>query len=240
VIRDYEKAAKLRVNWIKEILEESGAKGIVFASSGGKDAVLTGILCKMACENTLGVILPCESKRNFTEDKDDALLFAEHFDIEHIIIDITKTKAELVNAIGDKAGKIDNVNIAPRLRMTTVYAIANGRGALVAGTGNRSETYMGYFTKWGDGAYDFNPIADLTVTEICEFLQHLGAPEVFWTKAPSAGLYEGQTDELEMGVSYAEIDKYLLEGEKGPNFHIIERYHKASEHKRLPVKKYGM
>jgi len=237
--RDYVRETEARVAWIKAVLAEAGATGIVFGSSGGKDAVLTGALCKMACDNTLGIIMPCESKRNFEEDTRDALLFAEHFGIEHISVDLTAAKQAMAAALPMDLNRQASTNINPRLRMTTLYAAAATRGALVAGTGNRSEAHMGYFTKWGDGGYDFNPIADLTVSEIYEFLQHLGAPEVFWTKAPSAGLFEGQTDEAEMGVTYAEIDKYLLTGEKGPNFDKIEWAHKISEHKRTLIKKYG-
>ena len=239
MIRDYGRETTERVAWIKAVLEEAGVKGIVFGSSGGKDSVLAGILCKMACDNTLGIILPCESKRNFEEDTKDALLFAEHFNIEHISADLTAAKQAMADALPMELSAQASTNINPRLRMAALYAAAAVRGALVAGTGNRSETHMGYFTKWGDGGCDFNPIADLTVTEIYEFLQHLGAPQVFWTKAPSAGLFEGQTDEAEMGVSYAEIDGYLLMGETGPNFDKIQRAHEISGHKRAPIKRYG-
>ncbi|MEG2000986.1 MAG: NAD(+) synthase, partial [Evtepia sp.] len=104
---------------------------------------------------------------------------------------------------------------------------------LVAGTGNRSEIHMGYFTKWGDGAYDLNPIGDLTVTEIYEFLRFLNAPAAIIEKAPSAGLFEGQTDEQDMGVTYAAIDRYLVTGEANEHDRaIIERYHNRSNHKR--------
>ena len=96
---------------------------------------------------------------------------------------------------------------------------------------------MGYFTKWGDGACDFNPIADLTVTEIYEFLRYLGAPVAILTKAPSAGLFDGQTDELEMGITYQAIDSYLLEGVvTQADKAILDRFHRVSEHKRgLPL-----
>lgn len=130
-------------------------------------------------------------------------------------------------------------NIAPRLRMLTLYTIGAAEGRLVAGTGNRSEAYMGYFTKWGDGAYDFNPIADLTVTEVYAFLSWLHAPENIIRKAPSAGLFEGQTDEQEMGVTYAAIDRYILTGEANEHDKtIIDRYHSRSEHKRRPAATY--
>ena len=98
---------------------------------------------------------------------------------------------------------------------------------------------MGYFTKWGDGAYDINPIADLTVTEIYEFLEYLNAPKCVIEKAPSAALFEGQTDEQEMGVTYAAIDRYILTGEANEHDKaIIDRYHSRSEHKRRPAATY--
>ena len=123
--------------------------------------------------------------------------------------------------------------------MTALYAVAAAEHRLVAGTGNRSEAYMGYFTKWGDGAYDFNPIADLTVTEVFEFLDYLDAPETIRHKAPSAGLFEGQTDEKEMGVSYAAIDRYMDGGAvTDAERAIIERFHRNSEHKRVGRKDY--
>ena len=125
------------------------------------------------------------------------------------------------------------INIAPRLRMTALYAVAAEEGLLVAGTGNRSERYMGYYTKWGDGASDFNPIADLTAGEVFAFLEYLGAPRQIIDKAPSAGLFDGQTDEQEMGVSYAAIDEFILAGTANETDRaIIERYHRQSEHKR--------
>ena len=123
--------------------------------------------------------------------------------------------------------------------MTTLYTIAAAEGRLVAGTGNRSEAYMGYFTKWGDGACDFNPIADLTATEVLDFLRWLGAPRSIIEKAPSAGLFDGQTDEKEMGVTYRAIDEYLTEGiATDEDLAIIERYHSRSEHKRRPIPVY--
>ena len=123
--------------------------------------------------------------------------------------------------------------------MTTLYAIAQSRGYLVAGTGNKSEYYMGYFTKWGDGAYDFNPIADLSVTEIYEFLTYLKAPENIIKKAPSAGLFEVQTDEAEMGLSYADIDAWLLRREgSAATIAKIEAMHEKSAHKRAPIATY--
>ena len=240
--RDYKAEFEKRTEFIREILKESGAKGIIYGNSGGKDCSLVGILCKAACEDTVSVIMPCESKRNYGEDKNDALAVSEKFNIETRAVDLTETKKTLVGEIG-RIASLNNAalsNIAPRLRMTSLYAIAAAENRLVAGTGNRSEYYMGYFTKWGDGAYDFNPIADLTVKEVYEFLEYLGAPENIIKKAPSAGLFEGQTDEMEMGVSYKAIDRYIIEGVASENDKaVIDRFHKRSEHKRIPPKKYG-
>jgi len=234
-MRDYKKELENRVEFIRKLLAESGAKGIVYGNSGGKDSALVGILCKKACDNTTGIIMPCESKRNFGEDMKDGLDVAKQFDIETRTVDITPVKLDLLKVLEDKTELNGSAisNIAPRIRMTTLYAIGAAEGKLVAGTGNRAETYMGYFTKWGDGGCDFNPIIDLTVGEVYEFLEYLDAPANIIKKAPSAGLYEGQTDEKDMGVTYAAIDKYITTGEANEaDKKIIDRYHRASEHKR--------
>jgi len=236
-MRNYENETAKRVEFIKNTLGAAGAAGIVYGNSGGKDSALVGILCKKACPNTVGLIMPCNSKRNYNEDKNDAQEVAEKFGIETRVIDLTDTRNALINAVGGELNQAALANIAPRLRMSALYAAAANENRLVAGTGNRSEGYMGYFTKWGDGAFDFNPIGDLTVTEIYEFLAYLGAPEAVIKKAPSAGLFDGQTDEGEMGITYKAIDDYLLNGEVSEKDRaVIEKMHGASEHKRnLPV-----
>lgn len=241
MMRDYTVELENRIKFIKEMLAESGASGIVFGNSGGKDSALVGILCKKACKNTVGIMMPCESKRNFAEDMEDGRKVAEKFEIENRTVDLTETKHAVI-AAAEKVSVLTATaisNIAPRLRMTTVYLIGQSENRLVAGTGNASERYMGYFTKWGDGAYDFNPIADLNVTEIYEFLKFLEAPGNIISKAPSAGLFEGQTDEGEMGVTYAAIDKYMAKGEVSPEETlIIEGFHKRTEHKRSAPRNY--
>lgn len=234
-MRDYSLELINRTKFIQNSLEKSGASGIIYGNSGGKDSALVGILCKNACKNVLGVIMPCESKRNFGEDMEDGLKVAKQFDIDYITVDLTDTKKSICSQM-ENVSEISSsarANIAPRLRMTTLYAIGLSKNYLVAGTGNKSEGYMGYFTKWGDGAYDLNPIADLTVTEIYEFLSFLNAPESIIKKAPSAGLFEGQTDESEMGVTYKEVDEYIATGKGKPeSVAKIEAAHKKSEHKR--------
>ena len=240
-MRNYKIEFENRVAFIKSVLCESGLKGIVYGNSGGKDSALVGILCKAACENTVGIILPCTSKRNYDEDAADAKVVAEKYNIETRTVDLTPVKEAELKAL-DGVATLNAAalsNIAPRLRMLTLYAVAAAENRLVAGTGNRSEAYVGYFTKWGDGAHDFNPIADLTVTEIYEFLHYLDAPKCVIEKAPSAALFDGQTVETEMGVTYGELDAYLsgkaIEEEKKK---IIARMHKASEHKRTGISVY--
>ncbi len=235
-MRDYKIETENRVKFIKDVLNSAHATGIVFGNSGGKDCALVGILCKMACDDTVGVIMPCSSKRNYGEDMVDGREVADKFGIETRVVDITGIKEKFRDVLKDATtlNEMGDTNINPRLRMITLYAIGASENRLVAGTGNRSERYMGYFTKWGDGACDFNPIADLTVKEVYEFLAYLGAPEAIMTKAPSAALFEGQSDEEDMGIKYADIDKFLLTGEiSEENRKIVDRYHGRSGHKRV-------
>lgn len=240
-MRDYKAEFDNRVEFIKSVLADSGAKGIVYGNSGGKDSALVGILCKAACENTVGIIMPCSTKRNYDEDAVDAKEVAQQYSIETRTVDLTPVKEAEINALAGIT-ELNNsalCNMAPRIRMLTLYAIAASENRLVAGTGNRSEAYVGYFTKWGDGAHDFNPIADLTVTEIYEFLTFLNAPEFIIKKAPSAALFDGQTDESEMGVTYEELDACIagnaVDKDKAK---IIDRLHVVSEHKRKGIQTY--
>jgi len=252
-MRNYEYETEKRIEFYPQIFEKIKTNGIVFGSSGGKDSVLAGILARKATPNVLGVIMPCESKINFGQDRQDAELLAKTYDIKHVLVDLTNAKREMVkslcisdsfgnSAISENLNRQSEINIAPRLRMTTLYAIASNYNYLVVGTSNRSETYMGYFTKWGDAACDFNPIFDLTVTEIYQFLKYLNVPEVFLTKPPSAGLYEGQTDESDMGITYTDLDRFLLgrdTSDKIPGIEKIKRAHSLTAHKRAPIQRYS-
>ena len=240
-MRDYQAEFDGRVAYIRGMLTQARADGVVFGNSGGKDSALVGILCKAACGNTLGVIMPCASKRNYGQDAEDGRALAAQFGIETRSVDLSAVRETLRGALEGTCTLNDTAltNLAPRLRMTALYAIAAAENRLVAGTGNRSERHMGYFTKWGDGACDFNPIAELTATEVLDFLRFLGAPASIGEKAPSAGLFDGQTDEDEMGVSYRAIDDYLLHGRVSErDLAIIERYHGQSGHKRRPISTY--
>lgn len=231
---DYKAEIDNRVKWIKDLLIKSKAKGIVYGNSGGKDSALVGILSKIATDNVTSIIMPCDSKRNYSIDRDHAYLIAAKYNIKTIEVDLTDAKASLKKAyipnIPDNNTMAYN-NINPRLRMITLYTYAQSNNYLVAGTGNLSEATMGYFTKYGDGAHDFNPIADLTVTEIFAILKYIGCPNEIIDKAPSAGLYEGQTDEGEMGITYKEIDEYIRTGHS-LRADFIEERKKATAHKR--------
>ncbi|MGI6072423.1 MAG: NAD(+) synthase [Lachnospiraceae bacterium] len=259
-MRNYKIELENRVAWIRELLREAHCSGIIFGNSGGKDSALAGIICKMACDDTVGIIMPCASNRNYGEDTVDANAVAKQFSIETRTVDLTGVRQMLLNELagpsccaadcGDVSSRSDYShtvtdtaakNIAPRLRMTTLYAIGQSEGRLVAGTGNRDELYVGYYTKYGDGGADFNPIGDLTVGEVYEFLAYLDAPMNIRTKAPSAGLEDGQTDEKETGILYADLDEYLLTGYTNPEARAkIEKMHAATEHKRTGVKIYGV
>ena len=178
-MRNYAEETQKRVQFIKDAVAAAHVDGIIFGNSGGKDSALVGILCKMACENTEGIIMPCSSKRNFTIDKDDGMEVADQFGIKTRVIDLTAQK---------------------ELAMENLSAIT---------------------------------------TEIFEFLRYLNAPQSIITKAPSAGLFEGQTDEQDMGVTYAAIDKYITTGEADEaDKTIIDRYHARSEHKRREALRY--
>ena len=238
-MRNYEKEYIQRVQFIRSAVRESGADGIVYGNSGGKDSALVGILCKAACDNTVGIIMPCTSVRNYDMDKRDGETVAAQYGIETRYADLTAVKEAEKAVLAGGVTKLTaaaEANIAPRLRMATLYAVAASENRLVSGTGNRSEGYVGYFTKWGDGACDFNPIDDLTVTEIYEFLRWLKAPECVIEKAPSAGLFDGQTDESEMGFTYKELDTYLDGGKiDDAVLERIQRMHARSEHKRREI-----
>ncbi|NLO90237.1 MAG: NAD(+) synthase [Clostridia bacterium] len=220
--------------WIKNKVLEAGAEGTVFGLSGGVDSSIVAVLCKKAFpHNILALIMPCHSH---PQDMQDAIKVAEKFNIKYFVIDLSKVYDKLLEVVLQNVNKnyfIAEANIKSRLRMTTLYYYANLYNYLVVGTGNKSEILTGYFTKYGDGGVDIEPIGNLYKTEVYEAAKILGIPESIINKKPSAGLWVGQTDEQEMGMSYKELDRYLITGE-GPS-HVAERVQdmiKKSEHKR--------
>ncbi|WP_342252400.1 NAD(+) synthase [Spiroplasma endosymbiont of Amphibalanus improvisus] len=224
--------------WIREKVKEANCVGVIVGVSGGVDSALVSRLGQLAFpENHLTVIMPCDS---VAEDKKLALELIEHFKMNYQIIDITKIyRAFLKNIKVQKvAEELSQLNIKPRLRMTTLYALAQDKKYLVLGTDNLDELYIGYFTKHGDGASDIAPIANLLKNQVFLLARHLQVPHSILIRQPTAGLYKGQTDESELGFSYDQLDNYL---QKKPVGRIISKkirtLHKQSNHKRNPLSK---
>ena len=232
-----EQEVKKVIAWVKEYVENSKAKGVVIGNSGGKDSAVVMAIAVNALgkENVLAVAMPCLS---IDSDLEDAKLVADTFGVKMITTDLSKTYLELETEVQKSLNKEistdSKINMKPRLRMTTLYSIAQTLGYLVIGTGNLCEATVGYTTKWGDSAYDFNPIANFTVEEVLEIGKILGVPEKIIKKAPNDGLGSG-TDEEKMGVSYSQITEYINTGKtESKAMEIIKELNKKSEHKRNP------
>ncbi|SDC11536.1 MULTISPECIES: NAD(+) synthase [unclassified Candidatus Frackibacter] len=215
-MRDYAELSDKLVNWIRKQVKDAGCKGAVVGLSGGIDSAVTAVLCKKAFpDTTLGLILPCHSN---LEDAVDAKLVAEKFDIEYKVVDLDETFDVLLSELRDtqnSKGKneLATANIKPRLRMTALYYYSASLNRLVVGTDNRSELKIGYFTKHGDGGVDIAPLGNLVKTEVRELAAYLGIPEKIIERPPTAGLWADQTDEKELGITYEELDHYILTGE---------------------------
>ncbi|MFH1362254.1 MAG: NAD(+) synthase [bacterium] len=229
-------------SWIKQRVSEAGAKGCVFGLSGGVDSAVVAALCKMAFpKNVLGLLMPCHSN---PQDAIDAQKTADKFSIPTKTIDLCKAFDDLFHQLEGTAydgTKMDLAiaNLKPRLRMLTLYYYANQNNYLVIGTGNRSETVMGYCTKYGDAGVDLLPLASFLKTQVREMAKELGVPQEIIDKPPSAGLWAGQTDEAEMGITYEMLDKIIiglesnkLTGLDPAKVELVKRKRGASEHKR--------
>ncbi len=207
-----EDLARKLENWIKEQVLSAGCVGVVFGLSGGVDSSVVGALCKRAFpDNSLGVLMPCYSLET---DMEDARMVARELAISTVTVKLDNIYDSLLSAFPDDeydpgTRKLAEANLKPRLRMTTLYYFANRLRYLVVGTGNRSEIAVGYCTKYGDAGVDILPLGNLLKTQVRELAKHLDIPERIVRKAPSAGLWSGQTDEVEMGLTYEELDRYL-------------------------------
>ena len=237
--------------WLRGRASMAGAHGFVVGLSGGVDSAVVAKLCQMAMpDRTVGVILPCHSD---PRDEEDAQLLADHFKLPVVRVDLGPTfdalASDLLSGLarlpghltapgtsGDIAARVPLANVKPRLRMASVYFIANTLNYLVAGTGNRCEVSLGYFTKYGDGGVDVLPLGGLLKSEVRALAADVEVPAAIIEKAPSAGLWLGQTDEREMGFTYADLEHYLTDGPDAvaPAVALkIERLMRASEHKRI-------
>ena len=229
------------IEFIRDYYKKNNLKGAVIGISGGKDSGVVAGLFKEAIgsENILGVTMPIESKE---EDRLDAMLIADKFGFEIINIDLTDTYHTLIsetNKLNPKESDLvdSNINVKPRLRMSTLYYLAayyshlKGGTYIVAGTGNKCEMFVGYFTKSGDGVSDINVLGDLTVDEVIKIGEYLGVPDKVLYKTPSDGL-SGKSDEDKLGVKYKDIEKFI-NGEKldEETYKKIDDLHKKSLHK---------
>ncbi|MBT9175891.1 MAG: NH(3)-dependent NAD(+) synthetase [Firmicutes bacterium] len=225
--------------WIAQQVRAANMNGVVFGLSGGLDSAVVAGLAKLALpECALGVILPIHSD---PIDREHALLVARAFALKVLDVDLSTAYDAFLSAVSTPfaCGELPRptlANIKPRLRMAALYFYASMHSCVVLGTGNLSEYTVGYFTKHGDGGVDLMPLAPLVKAQVRELALYLEVPQVILDKPPTAGLWINQTDEEEIGVTYAELDQYILTGEAEP--HVKERVdHLAaiSAHKkRLP------
>ncbi len=235
---DYRQAENTLIQWLQQQVKDAGAKGAVVGLSGGIDSSVTSVLCKKAfTDNVLGVIMPCYSNE---QDAEDAEMLARNFDIKYIVKDLGPVLDQfLLTLKGDQEkteGDLAIANMKPRLRMITLYYYAARDNYLVVGTDNWSELETGYFTKYGDGGIDLAPLGRLVKTEVRELAQHLNIPEEIIEKKPSAGLWQGQTDENEMGITYQELDEYILTGEARKEVEDrVGELNRKSAHKLQPI-----
>jgi NAD+ synthase len=240
----------LIAGWMRQRLHASGARGFVVGLSGGIDSAVVARLAQLAAPgHVLAIILPCHSD---PQDVRDAMLVANHYSLMTVRIDLGSSYDALVADVqavlaalpeqmrattpaDPLRGRVPLANIKPRLRMATLYFYANTLNYLVAGTGNRSEIAIGYYTKYGDSGCDLLPIGHLLKSQVRAMARDLDAPEAIIDRAPSAGLWLGQTDEEEMGFTYADLERYLENGPQTVTPALamrIERLVRLSEHKR--------
>jgi NAD+ synthase len=231
------------VHWLREKTKEANASGLIVGVSGGIDSAVVAYLIKKAFPNdSIGVIMSIKSS---SKDREDALKVINGCNITHLDLELSDIQNLLLDKVlysmQDKGLykednlKITDANLRARMRMSTLYTVGNNLNYLVVGTDNAAEIHTGYFTKYGDGGVDLVPLANLTKREVYEWARELGVHEDVINRKPSGGLWEGQTDEAEMGTTYDMIDA-VVEGRISEvpqkDREIIERLHKRTEHKR--------
>ena len=228
------------VEWLRERVREAKAKGLAVGISGGVDSAVVAGLCRQAFpDNCIGVIMPSHSA---PEDKEDALLVAAGLQMRTAEVDLSAVHTQILGQIQENMAslncqieneKLIQGNLKARLRMSALYAVAGSLNYLVIGTDNEPESYIGYFTKYGDGGVDLQPLSSLTKTEVRAWARVMGLPEKIAGRVPTAGFWPGQTDEGELGLSYDQVDRYLLGESVPPEVRErVETLHRQSEHKR--------
>ena len=226
------------VLWIREKVTTGRCRGVILGMSGGIDSSVGAVLCKRAFpQNVLGVIMPCYS---IPEDREHALVVASQFSIptKEVVLDSVFDALSKVlpnDTVEADANRVARANLKVRLRMLTLYYFANQLDYMVVGSSNRSELSTGYFTKYGDGGVDILPLGNLVKGEVRDLARYLDIPQEIIDKPPSAGLWQGQTDEADLGFSYEKLDSYLLTGRATDDIRIrIEAMMASCKHKRQP------
>ena len=219
--------------WLRDEISNANSSGIVLGLSGGIDSSVLAAMAREALgrEGVLGIIMPCHS---IEEDEFDARLLAEELDIKFERVDLSGVFDLMCKEIHHELNTLTKSNMKARLRMTTLYSFAQSNNLLVCGTSNKSEYETGYFTKFGDSAADLMPLVNFLKRDIRAMAKILHVPEKIINKAPSAGLYEGQTDEKDMGFSYDVLDEYLATGkiDDEKTRERIDLLRRRTEHKR--------
>lgn len=223
-------------NFLKEYLENSHCKSYVLGLSGGVDSSLVAAIAKKAVGKDKLYCYAIDIDSNKV-DVEDAKKVAKELDVNLEIINLSKTYHSYLEELNGKDFiRLTKSNLKVRMRMVALFAFAQEHSGLVLGTDNLDERYVGYFTKYGDGAADVLPIVYLTKNEVREAAELYGVSKALAHRVPTAGLFEGQTDEGEMGVTYKDLDNYLLGGKVEKTVEErIEHLHKISEHKRAPI-----
>jgi NAD+ synthase len=200
--------------WLRERLAAAGADGFACGLSGGVDSATAAALAVRAVgpEHVLAVLMPCHSQ---PEDAALGQLVADTLGISTITVALSDMYDALISALPPSEHRLAAANVKPRLRMITLYYLAQSRHYLVLGSGNRTEIQVGYFTKYGDGGADLLPLGMVSKTQVWELARELGVPQEVIERPPTAGLWPGQTDEGEMGITYRELDRVLAAIEVG-------------------------
>ena len=223
-----EKVKNECVQWIRDFFEENGKDcNAVLGISGGKDSSIVAALCVEALgkDRVIGVLMPNGEQA----DIDMAKLLVDTLGIKHYIVNIKDAVQGVINSVPFELSEQSMINLPPRIRMSTLYAVSQSNNGRVANTCNLSEDWVGYSTRYGDSVGDFSPCSNLTVREMKEIGRLCGLPDVLIDKVPSDGLC-GKTDEDNLGFTYAELDRYIREGviDNPESKAKIDRLHKIN------------